>query len=147
MCQQPYSNSHLWALQNSPPSAPSCWAVFGKDSVALWQPQHSRNRLSRDPEVGLLWIQAAGQVPAPFPCTAMLFGSREHCGSQGMPTCCWTAWGAAGRGHTREPVQAAGVLLVPPSRQGFTYTAWDNLSPVPQRGSHPPFLGCHVSVT
>lgn len=49
--------------------------------------------------------------------------------------------------HTREPVQAAGTLLMPPFLQGFTYAGRDNLSLVPQRCSHPPFLGCHVSVT
>lgn len=134
-------------VSTTKPTPPSCWAVLGKDSMALWQAQHTRNSLSRDPEVGLPCLHAAGQVPVPCPCTVMLFGSREHCGSQGMPTCCWTFWGAAGRGHTWEPVQAAGTLPVPPSLQGFTHTAWDKLSLVPQRCSHPPFLGCHVSVT
>ena len=82
-------------------------------------------------------MRAGGQ--AAFPLAATLFSSRECCKSQGMPTCRWMGWGAAGSRAAREPAQAAGTLLVPSSPQGFTYAGWDNLSLVPQRCSRSSF--------
>lgn len=134
--------------------------------------EHYKTHLSQ--LLGCFWQGERGSLAAPAQQEQALQGSRSrvtldaHCwpGTSSFSLHCNAVWlqgalwipgdahllldslGGCGQGaHMGVCAGGGWPVLVPRSLQGFTHTGWDKLSLVPQRCSHPPFLGCHVSVT